>query len=97
MDDTKSARPLSINPPGSSLGDENAVLMGTARQYHVPEFEGCLSIKTVVDGAGSCGKVIGGLCLARCKLTVHSQILRGEKQHVSEWLCRSPQLFCPRG
>jgi len=25
--------------------------MGTARQYHVPEFEGCLSIKTVVDGA----------------------------------------------
>ncbi len=52
MSDTKAARPLSINPPGSSLGSENAVLMGTARQYHVPEFEGCLSIKTVVDGAG---------------------------------------------
>jgi AraC family transcriptional regulator len=25
--------------------------MGTARQYYVPEFKGCLSIKTVVDGA----------------------------------------------
>ncbi|MDX6713055.1 MAG: AraC family transcriptional regulator [Blastocatellia bacterium] len=52
MSGTKGAKPLSINPPGSSLGSENAVLMGTARQYHIPEFEGCLSIKTVVDGAG---------------------------------------------
>jgi AraC family transcriptional regulator len=51
MNDAKGAGPLSINPPGSSLGNENAVLMGTSRQYHVPEFEGCLSIKTVVNGA----------------------------------------------
>jgi AraC family transcriptional regulator len=51
MSEATEAKPLSVNPPGSTLGSENAVLMGTARQYHVPEFEGCLSIKTVVEGA----------------------------------------------
>jgi len=30
---------------------ENAVLTGTNNRYFVPEFEGCLSIKTVVRGS----------------------------------------------
>jgi len=42
---------LPINPPGNLLGVENAVLTGTNNRYFVPEFEGCLSIKTVVRGS----------------------------------------------
>ncbi len=42
---------LPVNPPGTSLGAENAVLTGTNNRYFVPEFEGCLSIKTVVRGS----------------------------------------------
>ena len=42
---------LPVNPPGTLLGVENAVLTGTNNRYFVPEFEGCLSIKTVVRGS----------------------------------------------
>lgn len=41
---------LPINPPGERLGTMNAVLSGRGTQYYVPDFEGCLSIKTVVHG-----------------------------------------------
>ena len=41
---------LPVNPPGTLLGVENAVLTGTNNRHFVPEFEGCLSIKTVVRG-----------------------------------------------
>jgi uncharacterized alpha-E superfamily protein len=40
-----------VNPLGNQLGNLNAVLSGTARSYHVPEFEGTLSIKTIVTGS----------------------------------------------
>ena len=40
-----------VNPPSSLLGCTNAVLAGTARHYHVPEFEGPLSIKSVTSGS----------------------------------------------
>ena len=42
---------LPVNPPGTLLGLENAVLTGTNNRYFVPEFEGCLSVKTVVRGS----------------------------------------------
>ena len=42
---------LPINPPGTCLGTENAVLTGTSRCYFVPDVEGCLSIKTVLEGS----------------------------------------------
>jgi len=49
------AQPLSaglpVNPPGTLIGEENVVLTGTNNRYFVPEFEGCLSIKTVVRGS----------------------------------------------
>jgi hypothetical protein len=32
---------LPVNPPGTLLGVENAVLTGTNNRYFVPEFEGC--------------------------------------------------------
>src|SRR5436305_8599441 len=42
---------LPVNPPGAQLGSLNAVLAGEGARYHVPDFEGCLSIKTVLRGA----------------------------------------------
>ena len=42
---------IPINPPEPVLGTENAVLTGTGRRYYVPDYEGCLSIKTVVSGS----------------------------------------------
>ena len=42
---------LSINIPGRELGRENAILSGTGARYHVPDFEGCLSLKSVVHGS----------------------------------------------
>jgi AraC family transcriptional regulator len=40
-----------VNPPGDVLGQQNAVLTGTGRRYYVPNFEGCLSIKSVASGS----------------------------------------------
>jgi hypothetical protein len=42
---------LPINPPGRTLGTENAILSGYGTQYHVRDFEGCLSLKSVVQGS----------------------------------------------
>ena len=41
---------LPVNPPGEQLGKENAVLSGCGTRYYVPDFEGSLSIKSVVIG-----------------------------------------------
>lgn len=41
---------LPVNPPVERLGRENAVLSGRGTRYYVPDFEGCLSIKSVVNG-----------------------------------------------
>src|SRR5215469_5337442 len=42
---------LPINPPGRTLGTENAILSGWGARYHVRDFEGCLSLKSVVQGS----------------------------------------------
>jgi len=42
---------LPVNPPASTLGRENAVLSGSGKRYFVPDFEGCLSLKTVLKGS----------------------------------------------
>jgi AraC family transcriptional regulator len=44
-----------INPAGPQIGAANAILWGRAKQYHVAEFPGPLSIKSVVRGAGVWG------------------------------------------
>lgn len=41
---------LPVNPPATRLGQENAVLSGRGTRYYVPDFEGCLSVKSVVKG-----------------------------------------------
>ena len=46
------AESLRVNPPAEALGTRNAVLWGRGRrQYHVREFPGPLSIKSMVFGA----------------------------------------------
>jgi AraC family transcriptional regulator len=40
-----------LNPSGRVLGSQNAILSGSGSQYHVPDFEGCLSIKSVISGS----------------------------------------------
>lgn len=41
---------LPINPPSDRLGRENAILSGSGTRYHVPDFEGPLSVKSVING-----------------------------------------------
>jgi AraC family transcriptional regulator len=40
-----------VNPPPTLLGARNAILWGNGRQYHVADFPGPLSIKTVLRGS----------------------------------------------
>jgi AraC family transcriptional regulator len=42
---------LPVNPPGRTLGSENAVLTGSGSRYFVRDFEGCLSLKAVLQGS----------------------------------------------
>jgi AraC family transcriptional regulator len=42
---------LPINPQARTLGTENAILSGYGTRYHVRDFEGCLSLKSVVQGS----------------------------------------------
>jgi AraC family transcriptional regulator len=44
-----------INPNGPQISTTNAIICGRARQYHVTEFPGPLSIKSVVRGSGVWG------------------------------------------
>jgi len=54
--DPKRAKPLvMINPPPAEMGGTNAIVWGRAKQYHVAEFPGPLSIKTVVRGSAMWG------------------------------------------
>jgi AraC family transcriptional regulator len=39
------------NPRAELLGKQNAILSGTSTCYYVPDFEGCLSIKSVLSGS----------------------------------------------
>jgi len=54
--DPKRAKPgVMINPPPTEMGGTNAIVWGRAKQYHVAEFPGPLSIKTVVRGSAVWG------------------------------------------
>jgi AraC family transcriptional regulator len=54
--ETKRAKPgVLINPPPTEMGGANAIVRGRAKQYHVSEFPGPLSIKTVVRGSAVWG------------------------------------------
>jgi len=40
-----------LNPASELLGKQNAILSGSGTQYHVRDFEGSLSIKSVISGS----------------------------------------------
>jgi AraC family transcriptional regulator len=40
-----------LNPPAEMLGEQNAILSGSGTRYYVPDFEGSLSIKSVIAGS----------------------------------------------
>lgn len=40
-----------LNPGGRILGSQNAIMSGTANHHYVPDFEGCLSLKSVLAGS----------------------------------------------
>jgi AraC family transcriptional regulator len=44
-----------VNPPPALLGERNAILWGHGKQYHVADFPGPLSIKTVMRGSAHWG------------------------------------------
>lgn len=52
---TKAEARVLVNPTGPQIGAANAIIWGRARQYHVAEFPGPLSIKSVVRGSGVWG------------------------------------------
>jgi AraC-like DNA-binding protein len=52
---TKREARVLINPPGTQLCAVNAILSGRAKRYHVAEFTGPLSVKSVVRGSGVWG------------------------------------------
>ncbi|HEY6334237.1 MAG TPA: AraC family transcriptional regulator [Blastocatellia bacterium] len=47
----RSSTAIAVNPHSSVLGRENAILSGSGTDYYVPDFEGSLSIKSVVAGS----------------------------------------------
>ena len=50
-DPKRSETRVAINPPAAWLGARNAILWGKGKQYHVANFRGPLSIKSVVRGS----------------------------------------------
>jgi AraC family transcriptional regulator len=52
---TKLKPRVPINPTTSQIGTTNAIIWGRAKQYHVADFPGPLSIKSVVRGTGIWG------------------------------------------
>src|SRR5882762_1498730 len=62
--------PVLINPPSSELGCTTAILRATARQHHVRDFPGPLSIKTVVRGSARWKTEAGEFCIDESSLLV---------------------------
>lgn len=45
--------PVQLNPRAAMLGAENAILSGANTSYYVPDYEGSLSIKSVISGSAT--------------------------------------------
>jgi AraC-like DNA-binding protein len=52
---TKPEAHVLLNPTGTQIASANAIIWGRAKRYHVAEFPGPLSIKSVVRGSGVWG------------------------------------------
>lgn len=82
---------LPINPREAVLGTQNAILSGTAKHYFVPDYEGCLSIKTVVLGSATWEA-------GRRRFVVHenSYLILNDRQHYTITIdsARDVTTFC---
>lgn len=65
-----------LNPGGRVLGSRNAILSGTANRHHVPDFEGCLSLKSVISGS-----VVWETPGRRYALHENTYLLLNDRQH----------------
>ena len=70
------SKPVPINTRESVSGAENGILTGTGRRHYVPDFEGCLSVKTIV--AGSAVWEAGG---RRFVVHENSYLVLNDRQH----------------
>ena len=83
----KPERRVAINPPAAWLGAKNAILWGKAKQYHVAEFPGPLSIKTAVRGSAlwetsEAAPLAANRYLQRKRLANAQQLLKSSEQSV---------------
>ena len=65
-----------LNPGGRVLGSQNAILSGSANRHHVPDFEGCLSLKSVMAGS-----VVWETPGRRYEVHENTYLLLNDRQH----------------
>lgn len=80
-----------LNPSGRVLGSRNAILSGTASRHHVPNFEGCLSLKSVTAGS-----VVWETPGRRYELHENTYLLLNDRQHYTMTIdsARKATTFC---
>jgi AraC family transcriptional regulator len=80
-----------LNPSGGVLGSRNAILSGTANRHHVPDFEGCLSLKSVIAGS-----VVWETPGRRYELHENTYLLLNDRQHYTMTIdcARKATTFC---
>src|SRR5215469_5145980 len=80
-----------LNPSGRILGLQNAILSGTANRHHVPDFEGCLSLKSVLAGS-----VVWETPGRRYEVHENTYLLLNDRQHYTMTIdsTRKATTFC---
>lgn len=80
-----------VNPNGRVLGSRNAILSGTANRHHVPDFEGCLSLKSVIAGS-----VVWETPGRRYEVHENTYLLLNDRQHYTMTIdsARKATTFC---
>lgn len=80
-----------LNPSGRVLGSQNAILSGTANRHHVPDFEGCLSLKSVITGS-----VVWETPGRRYEVHENTYLLLNDRQHYTMTIdsVRKATTFC---
>lgn len=80
-----------LNPDGRILGSQNAIMSGTANRHHVSDFEGCLSLKSVIAGS-----VVWETPGRRYEVHENTYLLLNDRQHYTMTIdsTRKATTFC---
>lgn len=80
-----------LNPSSRVLGSQNAILSGTANRHYVPDFEGCLSLKSVLAGS-----VVWETPGRRYEVHENTYLLLNDRQHYTMTIdsARKATTFC---